>query len=155
MSRSNALETLTDLAREARDKAGQLLASERKNETQILAHQDMLMNYRQEYAVQLQQLMMDGIDPVTLHNYRQFLMSLDDSIQKASQALQQQSKRVDLSKQHWQTEQRKLTSFSTLNERRAQQERKLVARAEQRDNDEFATNQVARKSSLHLVSSDD
>ncbi|RUO35821.1 flagellar export protein FliJ [Aliidiomarina sanyensis] len=155
MTRSNALETLTDLAREARDKAGQLLASDRKNEHQILAHQEMLMNYRQEYADQLQQLMMSGIDPVTLYNYRQFLMSLDDSIQKASQALRQQNHKVQASKKNWQQEQQKLTSYTTLQDRRHAQVRQQAARQEQRQTDEFTTNRAARTVGLHVVGSED
>ena len=155
MSSSTALDTLTDLAKEARDKAGQLLATERTNEQQILAHQEMLVNYREEYAVQLQQLMLDGVDPVTLYNYRQFLMSLDESIKKASQALQQQNNLVDKSKQNWQQQQRKLTSFTTLNDRRLAAARQSAARKEQLQTDEFANNQHIRGGHLTLISDAD
>ncbi|RUO23205.1 flagellar export protein FliJ [Aliidiomarina iranensis] len=151
MSGSTALDTLTDLAKEARDKAGQLLATERTNEQQILAHQEMLVNYREEYAVQLQKLMLNGIDPVTLYNYRQFLMSLDESIQKASKALQQQSTLVDKSKQNWQQQQRKLTSYTTLNDRRAAAANRISARKEQLQTDEFANNQHVRGGHLTLI----
>ena len=150
MSSSNALDTLTDLAREARDKAGQLLASERNNEQQILAHHQMLMDYRAEYAVQLQQLMLQGIDPVTLYNYRQFLMSLDESIQKASHALQQQSGLVDKSKLSWQQKQQKLTSFTTLNDRRTSAAQTALARKEQQQTDEFANHRRANSQTNHL-----
>lgn len=155
MSGSTALDTLTDLAKEARDKAGQLLATERTNEQQILAHQEMLVNYREEYAVQLQKLMLDGVDPVTLYNYRQFLMSLDESIKKASQALQQQNNLVDKSKQNWQQKQRKLTSFTTLNDRRLAAARQSAARKEQLQTDEFANNQHIRGGHLTLISDAD
>jgi len=146
MSRtSKALDTLTELARDARDQAGQLLAHERKNETQIKAQQETLMEYRQEYAAQLQKLMLEGVDPVTLHNYRQFLMSLDSSIEKAGQALYQQQGRVNATKEQWQQQQKKLSSYSTLGERRAAQERKKAQRIEQNQTDDMTTTRHSRK----------
>ncbi|MCL4410831.1 flagellar export protein FliJ [Aliidiomarina haloalkalitolerans] len=148
---SAALEILTDLAREARDKAGQLLASDRRNQHQIEQQQELLLNYRAEYAQQLQDLMMAGIDPVTLQNYRQFLMSLDDSILQASRALHQQTQKVKQSQNQWQQEQKKLSSFTTLNDRRAAAERVKENRKEQRLNDEFASQRHGRSTGLSLV----
>lgn len=151
MSRASALDTLTDLAREARDKAGMALANERNNQQQIQHHYQMLMNYREEYAAQLQQLMLQGINPTTLYNYRQFLMSLDESIQKASRALQQQAGIVDKSKQSWQQQQRKLSSFTTLNERRLQAAQLHFTRKEQQQTDEFANQSRIRNGTSALA----
>lgn len=147
-----ALDTLTDLAREARDKAGMLLANERRSQQQIEQQQEVLMNYRAEYASQLQRLLVDGIDPVTLQNYRQFLMSLDDSIQQASRALQQQNQKVLHTQKNWQQQQKKLSSFTTLSERRAAELRLKESRKEQQQTDEFANQRFVR-GGLSLVSS--
>jgi len=149
---ATALDTLTDLAREARDKAGMLLANERKSQQQIEQQQEVLMNYRAEYASQLQRLLVDGIDPVTLQNYRQFLMSLDDSIQQASRALQQQNQKVLHTQKNWQQQQKKLSSFTTLGERRATEVRLKESRKEQQQTDEFANQRFVR-GGLSLVSS--
>ncbi|MCH8501048.1 MAG: flagellar export protein FliJ [Aliidiomarina sp.] len=150
---ATALDTLTDLAREARDKAGMLLANERKSQQQIEQQQEVLMNYRAEYASQLQRLLVEGIDPVTLQNYRQFLMSLDDSIQQASRALQQQNQKVLHTQKSWQQQQKKLSSFTTLNERRASELRLRESRKEQQQTDEFANQRFVR-GGLSLVRSE-
>jgi len=89
--------------------------------------------------------MLEGVDPVTLHNYRQFLMSLDSSIEKAGQALYQQQGRVNATKEQWQQQQKKLSSYSTLGERRAAQERKKAQRIEQNQTDDMTTTRHSRK----------
>lgn len=67
------LDTLTELAREARDQAMQHLASARRDERQVADQLSSLEHYRQEYAERLHQNMRSGIDPATLHNTQRFL----------------------------------------------------------------------------------
>ena len=76
----NQLDMLTDLARDARDQAGKLLAQERQTQQQTEAQLQSLNRYRVEYAERLQQAMRDGIDPATMYNYQQFLASLDAAL---------------------------------------------------------------------------
>ena len=108
----NQLDMLTDLARDARDQAGKLLAQERQTQQQTEAQLQSLNRYRVEYAERLQHAMRDGIDPATMYNYQQFLASLDAALVRARQALTAQQKRVQQSQQHWQQEQRKLSSWT-------------------------------------------
>ncbi|MFI0473492.1 flagellar export protein FliJ [Halomonas sp. HMF6819] len=140
------LDILTDLARDARDQAGKLLAEERQSQHQTQAQLDSLSRYRAEYAERLQTAMRDGIDPATMFNYQQFLASLDAALSRARQALTAQQKRVQQSQQHWQQEQRKLSSFDTLASRRSLEEHRRQERADQKANDEFVTSQTARRS---------
>ena len=104
----NQLDMLTDLARDARDQAGKLLAQERQTQQQTEAQLQSLNRYRVEYAERLQHAMRDGIDPATMYNYQQFLASLDAALVRARQALTAQQKRVQQSQQHWQQEQQAL-----------------------------------------------
>ena len=83
----NQLDMLTDLARDARDQAGKLLAQERQTQQQTEAQLQSLNRYRVEYAERLQHAMRDGIDPATMYNYQQFLASLDAALVRARQAL--------------------------------------------------------------------
>ena len=122
----NQLDMLTDLARDARDQAGKLLAQERQTQ---------------------QHAMRDGIDPATMYNYQQFLASLDAALVRARQALTAQQKRVQQSQQHWQQEQRKLSSYDTLASRRLLEEHRRQARYEQKATDDFVTSRVARQQS--------
>lgn len=145
MTANSSMETLIGLARDARDQVGQALARERSNERHVVEQLESLGRYRLEYAQRLQQAMYRGIDPATLHNYQQFLNSLDDALARARQALDAQQKRIDQTQQQWQSEQRKLSSYDTLVSRRNQQARLADARREQRASDEQVTQGVFRR----------
>ncbi|QFT86636.1 Flagellar FliJ protein [Halomonas sp. THAF12] len=144
MSRT-ALDNLTELAREARDQAGQKLAGDRRSADQIVAQLESLQRYRAEYAARLQTALRDGIDPASMHNYQRFLASLDDALGRARQALAEQQRRVERSQRHWQQEQRRLSAYDTLAERRADAERQAEQRREQRATDELVTQRWQRR----------
>ncbi|MGA4493944.1 flagellar export protein FliJ [Vreelandella venusta] len=139
------LDMLTGLARDARDKAGKLLAEDRQTQQQTEAQLQSLNRYRAEYAERLQKAMRDGIDPATMYNYQQFLASLDAALSRARQALVAQQKRVQQSQQHWQQQQRKLSSYDTLTSRRLSEEHRRQERYEQKSSDDFVTNRLARQ----------
>ena len=63
----------------------------------------------------------------------------------------QQTQKVKQSQNQWQQEQKKLSSFTTLNDRRAAAERVKENRKEQRLNDEFASQRHGRSTGLSLV----
>lgn len=149
MSASSQLAMLSDLARDARDQAGQLLAGERQNERQVAAQLESLNRYRLEYAERLQQAMREGIDPASMHNYQQFLASLDAALQRARQALDAQQHRVEQSQQHWQHEQKRLSAFDTLVSRRDAERLRQEARREQRISDEMAAGRLLRQRAGH------
>ncbi|MCC5883927.1 MAG: flagellar export protein FliJ [Halomonas sp.] len=145
MSASSQLAMLSDLARDARDQAGQLLAGERQNERQVAAQLESLNRYRLEYAERLQQAMHEGIDPASMHNYQQFLASLDAALQRARQALDAQQQRVQQSQQHWQQEQKRLSAFDTLVSRRDAEQQRQEVRRDQRTSDEMAAGRLLRQ----------
>ncbi|EPC04530.1 hypothetical protein L861_04195 [Litchfieldella anticariensis FP35 = DSM 16096] len=145
MTHQQPLDTLIDLARKARDNAGQTLASERQNQQQVETQLEALGRYRLEYAQRLQEAMFSGIDPATMHNYRAFLHSLDAALERARQALDEQQRRVENSQQHWRQQQRKLSSFDTLATRRTEQASRKENRREMRHNDEITNNTLLRQ----------
>ena len=145
MSASLPLDTLTELAREARDAAGQTLANKRRSQQQASTQLDTLRRYRLEYATRLQNAMHKGIDPATLHNYQQFLASLDAAVDRARAALEDHAQRVEGCQQHWREEQKRLTSYDTLANRRQEKARRIEQRQEQRHNDEMSSNSLLRR----------
>ena len=147
MSATSQLAMLSDLARDARDQAGQLLSGERQNERQVAAQLESLNRYRLEYAERLQESMRNGIDPASMHNYQQFLASLDAALQRARQALDAQQQRVQKSQQQWQQEQKRLTAYDTLLTRRNTEQQRQEARREQRISDEMAAGRLLRQRS--------
>lgn len=142
--KSNSLAILCELAEEARTKAAQLLAGERRTQAQLQNHFETLGQYRVEYAARLNQCMDEGIDAVTLQDYRGFLDSLDEAIESAVKNLQLQAQRVTSSQQDWQTEQRRLSSFNTLVSRREAESQRVYQRSEMRQQDEIANNLFLR-----------
>lgn len=145
MTRQQPLDTLIDLAREARDTAGQMLASERRNQQQVETQLETLGQYRLEYAQRLQQAMFSGIDPATMHNYQAFLRSLDDALMRARKALDEQQQRVTKSQQHWQQQQQRLSSYDTLATRRADLAARQENRRDMRRSDEMTNNALLRQ----------
>lgn len=139
MSRGTPLETLIELSRKSRDSAGKTLAEERRQGQHSERQLDTLRQYREDYASRMQSALQGGVDAATLSNFRAFLHSLDAAIARARQALEQQEKRVANSQEHWRREQRRLSSYGTLAERRAQGERIAEQRRESRQHDELAT----------------
>src|SRR5690554_887318 len=110
---------------------------------------ESLQRYRLEYAERLQQAMRDGIDPASMHNYQQFLASLDAALQRARQALDAQQQRVQQSQQQWRQEQQRLTAFDTLLTRRDAERQRHEARREQRISDEMSANRLLRQRTAH------
>ncbi|MEQ6887218.1 flagellar export protein FliJ [Halomonas sp. CS7] len=150
MSRDRtSLDTLVELAREARDQAGQNLAGEQRTSSQVRQQLDSLHRYRQEYADKLNAAMRDGIDPATMRNYQQFLASLDDALVRARQALAAQQQRVERTRQHWQQQQQRLSSYDTLAERREAVRRRDEQRREQHVSDDLVNNRLVRQRSSH------
>ncbi|WP_043526232.1 flagellar export protein FliJ [Litchfieldella xinjiangensis] len=139
------LDILIDQARDARDTASQVLASERRSQQQVQTQLETLGQYRLEYAQRLQQAMFGGIDPATMQNYQAFLRSLDDALDRARKAVSEQQQRVSHSQQHWREQQQRLTSFDTLASRRNMQSMQLENRREMRRNDELASNTLLRQ----------
>lgn len=146
--KSNSLAILCELAEEARNKAAQLLAGERRTQAQLQTQLETLGDYRAEYVLRLNQCMDEGIDAVTLQDYWRFLDSLDRAMENALQNLEIQAQRVTSRQQDWQAGQRRLSSFNTLVDRRAAQAQRVEARKEMRQQDEIASNLFLRAQQL-------
>ncbi|WP_280549023.1 flagellar export protein FliJ [Halomonas sp. 11-S5] len=145
--RHSPLDTLVDLARNDRDQAGQNLAGEQRTSQQVSQQLESLHRYRQEYAEKLNAAMRDGIDPATMRNYQQFLASLDDALVRARQAVAAQQQRVEKTRQHWQQQQQRLSSYDTLAERRNIASRRDEQRREQHVSDDLVNNRLVRQRS--------
>lgn len=143
MTRKSPLDTLTELSRKARDQAAVVLAQDRHKQRQVEQQLDVLRNYRQDYARQLQAMLSSGISTAQLANYQRFLAQLDETIAQAGASIEQQSRRVEVSRRNWQREQRQLTSFDALASRRAAQVLHQALRREQKLTDEFGNRQSA------------
>ncbi|CAD5379330.1 Flagellar protein fliJ [Pseudomonas sp. OF001] len=152
MSRSSALDTLIELTREAVDNAGRQLAGARRSQQQAQGQLDTLQHYRQEYARGLQQAMQEGMEPASLLNYQAFLGTLDNAIDRARLSLNEQQRQVSQRQQQWLEQQRKLNSYHTLVDRRAQAEQLRDSRSQQRITDELSAQLRLRGSAFTSTS---
>ncbi|GAB2798610.1 flagellar export protein FliJ [Halomonas shantousis] len=145
MAQSAPLDTLRELTRETRDQATQELGHLRRAHQDAQTRLEQLQHYRHEYRQRLQQSMQGGIDPASWHNYQQFLVSLDQAIDRQRQQLTEQARRVDQGLIRWQGQQRKLNAYDILAERREQDARRHATRLEQHQFDEIAARSVRRR----------
>ncbi|MHB0775313.1 flagellar export protein FliJ [Halomonas sp. WWR20] len=153
MAHTAPLDTLRDLTREARDQATQELGRLRRAHQEAQARLEQLQQYRHEYRQKLQHSMQGGIDPASWHNYQQFLVSLDQAIDRQRQQLGDQARRVDHGLGNWQGQQRKLNAYDILAERREQASQRHATRLEQRQFDEIAARSARRQNETNNDSS--
>lgn len=147
MKAANPLDTLIEQSRDARDRAGQVLARDRRTEQLTAQQLDTLQGYRHEYHRKLHAALMAGMNVGELNNYQRFMQSLDVAIGNAGVRLKQDGNKVTTSKQQWRARQQQLSSYDTLASRRAAREQARQARQEQRRSDEATTNTQARQRS--------
>ncbi len=91
----------------------------------------MLQQYRNDYQTRLQESIKNGMEPLQLRNFQQFINKLDDAIAKQQQALQQIQLSVQRGRNEFESTQRKLKSYVTLHERYQEEKKLLEAKAEQ------------------------
>lgn len=142
---STPLDTLIDLARSARDSAGQQLAGARQTEMQLRQQVQQLETYRMEYVRKLQTTLKNGASLATVNDYRRFIVSLDDAIVRAQTELANRQLLVNERQLALQHEQRRLKSYDTLMSRREQTLLRQQERRELRHTDEINTNTYARQ----------
>lgn len=149
MANPRPLDILIDLARDHADEAArqlqQLTAARRSAENQL----SMLMEYRQDYALRLQQATQGGLTATNYHNFRQFIATLDEAISQQNKAVAQIDLKIERGRDHWNEEKRKLNSFETLQSRQARQQALRENRQEQRFNDEISANLFRRTCNSH------
>ena len=138
MSRKLPLDTLQELARKQKEEAARRLGL--LQSAQVGAHQklDLLLQYRHDYANQLQSLMANGLPASQWRNFNNFLSTLDGAIEQQRAIVKQAGLRLDRGRGDWQHQARRLSSFDTLADRLRRQELAAQAKREQRDSDECA-----------------
>lgn len=151
---NQSLHLLIEIAAKARDVAARALAQSRTAEQQVINQLRTLDQYQQEYRQNLQlELAKDGMSPSALTNYRGFLQSLEDAVERAQKSLERHRKQVAHHQLTWMAQWRKVSSIEALLDRRAQQEQVRIGRVEQRQSDEMAS-QLRRRATTFPSSLD-
>ncbi|MCF5722348.1 flagellar export protein FliJ [Pseudomonas syringae] len=151
---NQSLHLLIEIAAKARDVAARALAQSRTAEQQVINQLRTLDQYQQEYRQNLQlELAKEGMSPSALTNYRGFLQSLEEAVERAQKSLERHRKQVAHHQLTWMAQWRKVSSIEALLDRRAQQEQVRIGRVEQRQSDEMAS-QLRRRATTFPSSLD-
>ena len=151
---NQSLHLLIEIAAKARDVAARALAQSRTAEQQVINQLRTLDQYQQEYRQNLQlELAKEGMSPSALTNYRGFLQSLEEAVERAQKSLERHRKQVAHHQLTWMAQWRKVSSIEALLDRRAQQEQVRIGRVEQRQSDEMAS-QLRRRAATFPSSLD-
>lgn len=149
-----SLHLLIELTAKARDVAARALAQSRAAEQLVINQLRALDQYQQEYRQNLQlELAKDGMSPSALTNYRGFLQSLEEAMERAQKSLERHRKQVAHHQITWMAQWRRVNAIEALLSRRAQQEQVRAGRVEQRQADELAS-QLRRRAAAFPTSID-
>jgi flagellar FliJ protein len=137
----NAMDTLLEIAKRNLDRAAEALAKANRDVIDASNQQQRLQTFRQEYTVQRKSIAIEGITATDLKNFEIFLNNIDQAIMSQYSAIHQYQEIVKHHMKNWQTCQAKKRSYEVIIERNLQQKQKIAARREQKQMDEFSSNQ--------------
>ncbi len=136
MAKPASLNLLIDLKKDETNKVVKQLQqyqAERRNaDTQL----STLLVYREDYTERLQKATENGVTAANYHNFRQFIITLDEAILQQNRVVAQIDTKIEQSQQQWYAEKRRLNSYEALQTRHMQQQIKQENRAEQIASDE-------------------
>ncbi|PIJ48455.1 flagellar biosynthesis chaperone FliJ [Erwinia sp. OLTSP20] len=145
MKNSNTMNTLCDLAQQELDKAVVQLGDVRRGHQQAEEQLTMLLNYQDEYRLQLNDSMVEGMASDRWYNYHLFIQTLEKAIEQHRLQLSQWSLRLENALTWWRDKQQRVQAFQTLQARAAASERRQENRRDQKRMDEFAQRASLRK----------
>ena len=140
-----SLQPLVHLAQQKNDAAtkrfGQLNQQQQAAQTKL----DTLLQYRKDYQTRFQEAAQNGMSQSDLRNFQNFIQRLDEAIAQQRNANEQALNSVQKGRNDLQDTQRKMKSFDTLEQRHLENEKKLAAKSEQRQQDEHTGRFAALK----------
>lgn len=144
MRKHSSMTMLIELAQEAVDTAAKQMQQIAKERDAAQAQTNMLHEYRQDYALRLQQATSTGLSASNYHNFRRFIATLDDAISQQNKFVAQLDAKLTAGREQWLAEKRRLNSYEALQARERRQWQLQENRREQRASDEFSANLYRR-----------
>lgn len=138
MSKPFPLQTLLDLAQAHSDEAALRLGIVNGHDRDMQTRLQLLLDYRGEYTARLAHAASSGMHTAGWRNFREFIDKIDAAIEQQRELVASARREVEMGQRHWHSQQRRLKSFDTLSQRHYSAERKLQARQEQKEQDDFA-----------------
>lgn len=149
MTKPFSLATLMNLAEHSNESAIRRLGQ--LNLLQQSAQQKLntLQDFRRDYQSQMQKGIQEGMSPVELRNFQQFIYKLDEAIAQQRKQLEKSQASTQQGRDEFDVTRRKLKSLDTLRQRHIEAQRKIADKAEQKAQDEHSDRAAARRMSDH------
>jgi len=136
MVKKFSLQPLVQLAQQENDAAIRKFGQLNQQQQAAQGKLDTLLQYRKDYQTRLQQAEQNGMTQAELGNFRNFILRLDEAIAQQSNKNEQALGMLQVGRNELLEAQRKMKSFDTLVKRHVENEMKLAAKIEQRQQDE-------------------
>lgn len=140
-----SLKPLMNLAQHQNDSATRNLGQLNKQQQSAQQKLDTLLEYRKDYQTRLQETAQSGMNPADLRNFQQFINKLDEAISQQLKAVEQSKASTQVGRGEFDTTQRKLKSFDTLQQRHVEEQNKAAVKSEQKTLDEHTGRLAAYK----------
>lgn len=144
MSTPFSLQPLLEIMRERSDEAtrklGQLIAAEHNQKSRL----SLLEGYRSEYAEKMQTAIQNGVSPMLLNNYREFLGRIDEAISQQRQMVEKSEQETRSGQEHWRQQNRQMKAIDTLAQRHDAREQHAEGKRDQKNQDEFSTRKFGK-----------
>ncbi|MBI3903674.1 MAG: flagellar export protein FliJ [Nitrosomonadales bacterium] len=142
------LQPLVHLAQKKNDDAARKLGQLNQQQQAAQSKLDTLLQYRKDYQTRFQEAVQNGMNQTDLNNFQNFIQRLDDAIAQQRNATEHARTSTQIGRNELQDTQRKMKSFDTLAQRYIENEKKLEAKIEQRQQDEFAGRNATIKATM-------
>jgi len=136
MAKKFSLQPLVRLAQQQNDAATRKFGQLNQQQQAAQAKLDTLLQYRKDYQTRFQQAEQNGMIQSELRNFQDFILRLDEAIALQRNTNEQACNLLQVGRSELQEAQRKMKSFDTLAQRHIENEKKLAAKSEQRQQDE-------------------
>ena len=138
-----SLQPLLDLMQTRTDEAtrqlGRLISAEHSARSRL----QMLEDYRAEYAIKLREACAQGLTPMALRNYQDFLARIDEAISQQALAVRHSEQSTASGKENWKEQNKRLKAIDTLSHRHDVRERALDNKQQQKILEEHSTRKYA------------
>ena len=148
MASPSALHTLIDLADKASDEAAKRLGLTLRLSEDAEQKLNLLLQYRDDYALRCQSSLAAGISTTHLNNFQEFMHKLDQAIVGQQKVLSDAKDRALQARAAWLVCEQKKMSFVTLAARADKETVRLELWRDQKQNDEYAARRTLNKPNL-------
>ena len=140
-----SLQPLLNLAQHRNDSATRKLGQLNQQQQSAQQKLDTLLEYRKDYQTRLQEASQNGMDQSEMRNFQQFINKLDEAINQQARMVEHSKISTQVGRNEFDTTQRKLKSFDTLQQRHIEEQKKAAKQSEQKALDEHTGRITAYK----------